>query len=82
MREGTEKIERRERKEKEKERKKGGKEVQLLLISSVATPRARPDPVGGSEPKSQGRSFKAINQIPFVIVLLNFSFQKCRDPNP
>ena len=28
-----------ERKEKEKERKKGGKEVQLLLVSSVRTAR-------------------------------------------
>ena len=44
--------------------------------------KARPDPVGGSEPKARGRLTKAINQIPLVIILLNFSFQKCRDPNP
>ena len=60
-------------------------------------PRARPDPVGGSEPKARGCPAEAINQIPFsnftllsgntrsillVSVLLSFRFQKCRDPNP
>ena len=39
MRKGTENMEIRERKDKEKERKMGGKEVQLLLVSSVQTVR-------------------------------------------
>ena len=50
--------------------------------SWCSDPRARPDPVGESEPKARGRSVEAMNQIHLVIVLSNFSFQKCRDPNP
>ena len=50
--------------------------------ASCSDPRARTDPVGGSEPKARGRPAEAINQIPLVIFLLNFSLQKCRDPNP
>ena len=45
-------------------------------------PRAWPDLVGGSESKPQGRPVEVINQILLVIILLNFSFQKCRNPNP
>ena len=44
--------------------------------------RARPDPVGESEPKPQGRSVEVINQIPFVSVLLNFSFKSVATRNP
>ena len=42
IREGREKIEKREIKEKEKERKMGGKEIQLLLVSSTRTTRRSP----------------------------------------
>ena len=52
------------------------------LQPSCSDPRAQPNPVGGSEPKDRGRSAEAINQIPLVVVLLKFCFQKCRDPNP
>ena len=45
--------------------------------SLCSDPRARPDPVGESEPKPRGRPFKI-----FFYMLLSFLFQKCRDPNP
>ena len=45
-------------------------------------PRARPNPVGESEPKPRGRSVEVINQIPFVSVLLNFSFKRVATRNP
>ena len=35
-------------------------------------PRARPDPVGESEPKPRGRSVEVINQIPFVSFFIKF----------
>ena len=34
-------------------------------------PRARPDPVGGSKQKSQGRLAEVINQIPLAILFLD-----------
>ena len=45
-------------------------------------PRARPDPVGESEPKPRGRSVEIINQIPFISVLLNFSYKSVTTQNP
>ena len=53
-----------------------------LGVDLLWRPRARPDPVGRSEPKPRGRPVEVINQILLVIALLNLSFQKCRDPNP
>ena len=52
------------------------------VIFDCSDPRARLDPVGRSEPKARGCPTEAINQIPLVIVLLNFRFQKCCDPKP
>ena len=52
------------------------------VIFDCSDPRARLDPVGRSEPKARGCPAEAINQIPLVIVLLNFRFQKCCDPKP
>ena len=45
-------------------------------------PQARPDPVGESEPEPRGRSVEVINQIPFISVLLNFSFKSVATRNP
>ena len=46
--------------------------IRMLICGD---PQARPNPVGESEPKPRGRSVEVINQIPFVSVLLNFSFK-------
>ena len=39
----------------------------VFLKVMCSEPRARPDPVGGSEPKARGRPAEAINQIPLAI---------------
>ena len=44
-------------------------------IYGVVTPRARPDPVGGSEPKPRGRSFNS-----FYSHFISFSFSKVSRP--
>ena len=59
--------------------------AQFLLSScrtSCGDPRAQPDPVGESEPKPRGRSVEIINKIPFISVLLNFSFKSVATRNP
>ena len=38
-----------------------------VVVDECSDPRARPDPVGGSEPKARGRPTEAINQIPLAI---------------
>ena len=53
-----------------------------FLYTKCGDPQARPDPVGESEPKPRGRSVEVINQIPFVSVLLNFSFKSVATRNP
>ena len=52
-----------------------------FFFYKCGVPRARPDPVGESEPKPRGRSVEVINQIPFVSVLLNFSFKSVATRN-
>ena len=52
------------------------------MIYYCGDPRARPDPVGESEPKPRGRSVEIINQIPFISVLLNFSYKSVATRNP
>ena len=52
------------------------------LDPTCGDPRARPDPVGESEPKPRGRSVEVINQIPFVSVLLNLVSKVSRPETP
>ena len=47
----------------------------LLLQLSCDDPRARPDPVGESEPKPRGRPFNS-----FVLHFIKFSFSKVSRP--
>ena len=58
--------------------------LKLKLISSgrLWRPPSPARPVGESEPKPRGRSVEVINQIPFVSVLLNFSFKSVATRNP
>ena len=53
-----------------------------IILMCCGDPRARPDPVGESEPEPRGRSVEVINQIPFISVLLNFSFKSVATRNP
>ena len=62
--------------------KRKGVQFSQKVQSHCGDPRARPDPVGESEPEPRGRSVKVINQIPFINVLLNFSFKSVATRNP
>ena len=44
-----------------------GSPAESTHVESCSDPRARPDPVGGSEPKPRGLLAEAINQIPLAI---------------